>query len=66
MDKLIKCYSHLACRGLISGREGCLGSERVSDYCVLVNDSQVCSLRLEVDFVQFWSHSLDKSGDTVC
>ena len=47
-----------ACRGFISGREGCLGSEhrclmtKGADYCMLVNEwarlrSRVCLLRLE-------------------
>ena len=31
MDRLRKRYILLPCRGFISGREGCLGSERVYD-----------------------------------
>ena len=31
MERLGKCYSHLVYRWLISGRKGCLGSERVYD-----------------------------------
>ena len=47
-------------RGFISGREGFLGSERVfakpimlTTACLLMDGSQVCFLRLEVDLGSF-------------
>ena len=63
----------LTCRGFISGRKECLGSELVYDnqeyyYCMLVNEwgwsrTRVCLLRLEVDLGSVLESDLVQNGD---
>ena len=74
MDGLRKRYSHLVGGLYLAGKAAwavsrCLQTKS-ADYCMVVNEwawfrSQVCLLRLEVELVQFWRQSLDRSGDTV-
>ena len=69
MDRLKECYSHVVGSSFLAGKTAWALSGRLTtesiDYCMLVNEwawlgSRVCLLKL--DWVQFWSQSLERNG----